>query len=172
MALLNTRRLRRTRIRESDPRPGLLSIISLLLLLLPFLLLTTSPQKLAALGFRLPPAGEGLPPLPSGVIEELWVQVDASALVINKTIRRSDVDAGQGEADLTQTRVEGHQGEHDLLGLQTSLREIKQLDPTRDRIRLHPEAESTTAHVVTLMDAIRSDRFGELFGQVVLAGSQ
>ena len=172
MSLLKTRRLRRAPPRESDPRPGLLSIISLLLLLLPFLLLTTSPQKLAALGFRLPPAGEGLPPLPKGVIEELWVQVNTEALVVNKTIRRSDVDAGQGEADLTQSRIEERNGTHDLLSLQKTLREIKQLDPSRQRIRLHPHPESTAAEVVDLMDAIRQDSAGELFGQVVLAGSQ
>ena len=172
MPKLRSRRLRRAPLEESDPRPGLLSIISLLLLLLPFLLLTTSPQKLAALGFRLPPSGEGLPPLPKGVIEELWVQVESEAVVIHKAIRRSDVDAGQGEADWTQSRISTVDGRPDLASLQSSLREIKQLDPTRERIRLHPAAETTTSQVVALMDAMRGDAAGALFGQVVLAASK
>lgn len=171
MPRLRSRRLRRAPIEESDPRPGLLSIISLLLLLLPFLLLTTSPQKLAELGFRLPPAGEGLPPLPKGVIEELWIEVEENAVVIHKAIRRSDVDAGQGEADWTQSRIDGVEGQPDLASIQRSLREIKSLDPKRERIRLHPASETTTAEVVVLMDALRADTQGELFGQVVLASS-
>ena len=172
MSPLRSRRLRRRPLEESDPRPGLLSIISLLLLLLPFLLLTTSPQKLAALSFRLPPAGEGLPPLPKGTIEELWVQVEPGAVVIHKAVRRSDVDAGQGEADWTQSRITTIDGQPDLRSIQRSLREIKQLDPVRERIRLHPAAETTAAEVVTLMDAMRADAIGELFGQVVLAASK
>ena len=167
------RSLRRQRLLErsatpSDPRPGLLSIISLLLLLLPFLLLTTSPQKLAALSFRLPAAGEGLPPLPPGPVEELSLSVQADALLLTQALRRTDVQASVGDTERRQLRLAHRSDGFDIPGLQAALRELKSIDPARERITLQPAPKSTAAQVVSLMDAMRADNVGPLFREVVL----
>ena len=116
----------------------MLSIISLLLLLLPFLLLTTSPQKLASLGFHLPKTGEGLPPLPKGIVEDLWVETEAKTLTLHKKIRTTDVGASQGQSTTSSMRFIARKASFDLGGLQEALREIKVLDPNRMRVRLQP----------------------------------
>ena len=155
---------------REESQGSMLSIISLLLLLLPFLLLTTSPQKLAALGFRLPETGEGLPPLPKGIVEDLWVETESKTLTLHKKIRTTDVGASQGQSTTSSMRFIAKKASLDLEGLQEALREIKLLDPNRMRVRLQPHPEATTADVVTLMDALRSDASGSLFEEVVLAG--
>lgn len=149
----------------------MLAMISLLLLLLPFLLLTSSPQKLAALGFRLPLAGEGLPALPPGPVEDLVVRVEADALLVQKQIRRTDLLAAVGDVDLQESTLSHTSGEFDIQGLQAALRQVKALDPTRIRLTLQPRPETTTAQVIQLMDAVRKDRFGPLFQEVVLGAT-
>ena len=168
MRSLKRQRLVKHSSRESDPRPGLLSIISLLLILLPFLLLTTSPQKLAALGFRLPAAGEGLAPLPPGPVEKLHLGVEEASLLLTTALRRTDVRASVGESDHSEIRLEHIGGEFDISGLQAALREVKAIDPQRERITLQPSGDSSAAQVVQLMDALRADKNGDLFTEVVL----
>ena len=114
MRSLKRKRLLTRTSHESDPRPGLLSIISLLLILLPFLLLTTSPQKLAALGFRLPAAGEGLAPLPPGPVEDLHLGVDEGGLLLTTALRRTDVLASVGDTERSQIRLRPVGGELDI----------------------------------------------------------
>jgi len=133
----------------------MLAMISLLLLLLPFLLLTTSPQKLAALGFRLPAAGEGLPALPPGVVEDLVVRVEADALLLQQALRRTDLLASVGEVEHQELKLAHTGGQFDIPGLQAALRQVKNLDPGRERLTLRPAQETTTAEVVRLMDAVR-----------------
>jgi hypothetical protein len=149
----------------------MLAMISLLLLLLPFLLLTGSPQKLAALGLRLPAAGEGLPALPPGPVEDLVIQVAPNALLLQKKIRRSDLLATVGDVDLQESRLAHTGGEFDIPGLQTALRQVKALDPARERLSLQPSPETTAAQVIRLMDAVRKDQFGPLFSEVVLGAT-
>ncbi len=172
MRSLREKRLLKSQESSDESKGSMLAIISLLLLLLPFLLLTTSPQKLAALGFQLPKPGEGLPPLPKGVIEDLWVQAEGSTLTVHKRIRRSDVGANEGQSEASSLRIAPKNDSFDLHGLQATLRELKTLDPARDRVQLNPNASSTAGDVVTLMDALRSDATGPLFGEVILGGSE
>jgi hypothetical protein len=149
----------------------MLAMISLLLLLLPFLLLTTSPQKLTALGFRLPAAGEGLPALPPGPVEDLVVRVEADALLLQQALRRTDLLASVGQVEHQELRLAHTGGQFDIPGLQAALRQVKALDPGRERLTLRPAQESTTAEVVRLMDAVRKDKAGPLFQEIVLGGT-
>ena len=171
MASFRDNRLFSKQKSADDSQVSMLSIISLLLLLLPFLLLTTSPQKLAALSFRLPEAGEGLPPLPKGIVEDLWVEAHETSLTLHKKLRNTDVGANQGQSTVSALQLEGSPSGFDLSGLQQALREIKIIDPNRVRVRLEPAPETTAAEIVSLMDAVRSDSDGALFEEVILTGS-
>lgn len=171
MPSFQNRRLFKTKNQREDPQGSMLSIISLLLLLLPFLLLTTSPQKLAALGFRLPENGDDLPPLPKGIVEDLWVETHATTVTLHKKIRTTDIGASEGQSTLSKMEIASRDASFDLGTLQEALREIKLLDPNRVRVRLQPHPEATASEVVTLMDALRSDASGTLFEEVVLAGA-
>jgi biopolymer transport protein ExbD len=166
------RQHRRLRTTEEDSQPGMLAMISLLLLLLPFLLLTTSPQKLAALGFQLPAAGEGLPALPPGVVEDLLVRVESDALILQQDLRNTDVLASVGDVERQELRLLNKETDFDIQGLQTALRKVKSIDPSRDRVTLAPASQSTAAEVIRLMDALRKDQTGPLFQEVVLGATK
>jgi biopolymer transport protein ExbD len=162
---------RRLKTPEEDSQPGMLAMISLLLLLLPFLLLTTSPQKLSALGFQLPAVGEGLPPLPPGLVEDLVVRVQADALILQQDLRNTDVLASVGDVERQEIRLLHKKTDFDIQGLQAALRHVKSIDPNRDRITLAPDSKSTAAEVIRLMDALRKDQVGPLFQEVVLGAT-
>jgi biopolymer transport protein ExbD len=147
-----------------------LSIIGLLFLLLPFLLFTTSPQQLAALGIRLPSPGESAPSVHMGPVQDLIVTATDLGVVVSAEIQRQDVRAAVGDVEQWSRELPPVQGAMDLLGLQSTLRQIKSQDPSRNRITVAPSDSTTTGDLVDLMDAVREDREGALFSEVALEG--
>ncbi len=146
----------------------MLGIVALMFLLLPFLLLTTSADKLVALDLGLA-AEDGLPPAPStGTVESIDIALSDRVVSIEARVRRADVTANQGEARLLQTRLLPVKEDLNLGGLQETLRGLKRLDPNRERATLRP-ADGTPVHeVVAVMDAMRGDSDSALFPEIVL----
>ena len=153
-----------------DVRPALLSIVGLMFLLMPFLLLTTSVQKLVGIELHVPPAAATLPPDPAGVVEDLVVNVVGEDLEVSASVRRTDVGADAGDVQVRVVELPRTDEGLDLAGLQTALRQLKAIDPERRKVLLAPDDAVPGAHVVHLMDALRSDASGELFPEVALGG--
>lgn len=147
---------------ESDLRPAFLSMAALMMLLLPTLLLAMSPQKLTGLPLSVPGPSEELPPLPSGPIERLSVQLLDEGAIIEAEIRSTDVRATIGDTERKQWTIKSEVELHPIL------RQLKSLDPDRSRITLHPSDSNTTADIVYWMDLFRSDSDGELFPKTVV----
>lgn len=145
-----------------DARPALLSVVALMLLLVPMVLLTSTGQRATGLALGLPGPGEGLPPLPPGPVERLRVTRTAEGYRVEAGVRRTDVRATTGDVESQQLDVA------DLPALQAQLRRLKNLDPDRERITLRPAPDTPAHEVVTLMDAVRADRAGPLFPQVIM----
>jgi hypothetical protein len=140
-----------------------------MLLLMPFLLLTTSVQKLAGIDLLLAGNNSELPPEPPGIVEGLTVVVHPdTAFDISAQVRRSDVGAKTGETEARSERIPPGSGGVDLAALQNALRRYKGLDPERDQATLLPADSLNNGQVVNLMDAMRRDAEGELFPKVAL----
>ena len=154
-----------------EMRPAFLSIITLMFLLLPFLLLTTSVHKLTGIGLGLVRSGGDLPPLPPGNLEDLVVVLDGCELLLRSAVRTVDVTASQGDITWNERHLSCAEEMPDLSGMQAALHRMKALDPKRQRITLLPAPDTPAGRVVALMDAVRQDAQGPLFPQVVLGNS-
>jgi hypothetical protein len=150
--------------RPTDPRPALLSVISLLLLLLPLLLASSSATGLTSLVLEIPADGEGPPPVAEGLVEDLRVEElsEEEGFRLITRVRRTDVRAAEGEAELREEQFA------DLAALQAALRRLKGMDPRRERLVLAPHPKQTTEGVLRVMDAVAADGSGPLFGELVL----
>ncbi len=138
-------------------------------LLLPFLLLTTSANKLVGLELTLPAEGGAIPPPARGVLEDLTVQIAGSDLKIQAALRRMDVRSQLGETERREIVLPTASGAMDLAGLQSALRDLKGLDPDRERVMVAPADGVPARRVVLVMDAVRADTRGALFPEVVLS---
>ncbi len=141
-----------------------------MLMLLPMLLLTTSASKLVGLDLGLLEATGALPPPPPGPVESLTVAVSGDrTLTLTAGLRTADLGAGAGDVRLLEQSWPPVDGAMDLAALQSRLRELKALDGTRERLLLTPDDAVPARAVVLVMDAVRSDRQGPLYPEVVLA---
>lgn len=145
-----------------DTRPAILSVVSLMVILLPMLLMTTSARRLTGLPLSVAAPGDALPPLPPGPIEQLVVTVGADGYHVHADVRSTDVRAASGDVERRDLPAP------DLGALQGVLRTLKGLDARRARITLVPSADTTTEQVVAWMDAVQRDNRGELFPEIVL----
>ncbi len=167
------RRLRPRRPRVvPDLRPGLYSVVALLFLLLPFLLLTTSIQKLTGLDLGLAGSAGELAPMPPGPIEAIEIQLDNGELTLRSARRTRDVTASQGDVTWNEQHLPPRNGEMDLDGLQQALLRLHALDPDRERVLVVPTDDVPTTRVVALVDAVRSHGGELLFPEVVLGGAE
>jgi len=146
----------------ADMRPAMLSVISLMVILLPLILMTTSARKLSGLTLVVPGPSEILPPEPPGPVENLTVTRLSSGFRVVADVRNTDVLASAGDTEHKEMVLP------DLSSLQAQLRTLKTLDPGRKQVRLIPSPTAKTTDVVRWMDAVRSDRQGELFPKVLL----
>jgi len=156
------RRLFRGERPPPDARPALLAVASLMLVIVPMILLTSSGQKLTGIGLALAGPEEELPPLPPGPVESLRVEVEPQGYRVRAGVRRSDVRAQIGEVEQQELLAP------DLPALQAHLGRLKALDPARRRVQLAPHAETDAAALVALVDALRQGPDGPLFPEVVL----
>jgi hypothetical protein len=167
------RRLRPPRQRSApDLRPGLLSVVALLFLLLPFLLLTTSIQKLTGIDLQLAGSTGELAPLPPGRVEAVEVRLEGADLLLRSAVRTRDVTAGQGDVTWHEERFPARGDAMDLAGLQQALLRLEALDPERQRALVLPSDDTSSTRVVALVDAIRSHRGQPLYPEVVLGGAE
>jgi hypothetical protein len=161
---------------EPDLRPGLLSLVCLLFILLPCLLLTTSLQRLTALGVGLASgrsSGSGaVVPARPGVIEDLEVRVEGQEILVRARLRTLDVRVGEGAGTVNETRVPPGVHGPDLATLQATLVELHRLDPDRRTARLVPGPETTTDTLMAVMDVLRLGPSGRLFDQVELGSAE
>jgi hypothetical protein len=163
------RRIRRTSPhREPDLRPGLLSLVCLLFILLPTLLITTSLQRLTALGVSLAGTEEGADPSP-GSIRDLEVLVGADALLVRAEIRTLDVRAEALSGAWNETRIPHVDTRPDIATLRARLEDLARLDPERKALRIVPHAETPTSTLLLLMDAARLSPHGRLYPDIELA---
>ncbi len=151
--------------RSSDNRPAVLSVVGLMMLLLPFLLLTSSIEKLAAIGLGLPGLNEDIPPEVVGPVESLRVRRTSTGFAITAAVRNTDIRASEG--DIETRRFEAD----DLHALQAALSTLKRIDPDRTRATLIPQPDSSTEEIIRWIDAIRSGPDGDLFDRIILQGS-
>ena len=135
-------------------------------LLLPMLLLTTSVSRLVGLDLALAQGPGELPPPPPGTVEAVTVAV-GDALVVTAEVRRTDVVTSAGDVEARRWEL----SRDDLRGLQAVLRELKARDGLANRVVLTPDDAVAAAEVVRLMDVVRSDGEGDLFGEVVLGAA-
>jgi len=141
-----------------------------MLLLMPFLLLTTSVQKLVGLDLHVPPAAATLPPDPAGIVEDVVVEVVGSEIEVTASVRRTDVGADAGDVQQRVVELPPVEDDLDLGGLQATLRSLKTIDPDRKKVLLSPDDSVPGRDVVHLMDALRGDADGELYPEVALGG--
>ena len=162
------RRLFQQEPTEADLRPAMLSVWIALLLLLPMLLVTSSPQKLAGIGLSVAGAGE-LPPH-AGAVASVALTVNPSgAAAIVAEVRRTDVGAGVGDVAERRVEIPAAAGKVDLAALQVALEEIRRLDPTLTRVTVQPSDAASVREIVALLDAVRANDGRPLFPDVVLA---
>ena len=140
---------------------------SLLFLLLPFLLLTTSPQKLVGLHMQAQKTGVGVA-LTTGEVEHISVLMSPNDLSILARLKRTDVRASAEELEERKIAVPSADSGLNLAGLQERLRGLKALSPLQEKIHLQPQDDVLTQQLVVVMDALRKDAQGVLFPQVVL----
>jgi len=153
-----------------DLRPALLSVVALMFLLLPFVLMTTSSDKLAGLGLSL--LGDGAATPSPGVVERVEIALAGDEIVLRTAIRATDVTADAGDTVEAETQLPGVDGHPDLATLQARLRDLRRLDPHQQRATVVPADDTSTARVVALVDAVRADRDGPLFDQVILGAAE
>lgn len=146
----------------ADHRPAMMAIISLMVLLLPLLISSSSARKLAALPLGVPGPSDELPPETPGAVEGITVRPAGGGFSVEARVRSTDLGAGAG--DVEQRRFEAGS----LAELQGVLGRLKRLDPQRERILLVPAATSQADEVVRWMDAVRAGPDGPLFPTVIL----
>ncbi|MCK6506241.1 hypothetical protein L6R53_23190 [Myxococcota bacterium] len=145
-----------------DARPALFSVVSLMVVLVPLLLVTSTGQKVTGLSLGLPGPSEELPPPPPGPVEALRVARVPEGYRVQAAVRRTDVLASAGDVEQQELLAA------DLATLQAQLVRLKALDPGRQRIHLAPGADTPASEVVRWMDAVRQGPQGPLFPEVVV----
>jgi len=147
-----------------DRRPALLSMAALMILLLPTLLLITSTQKTTALPLAVAGNSADIPPAESGLIASLDVISTDRGYLVEAKLRKSDVLATESDVETKKWVVEND------TELQDTLRQLKNRDNLRTRIRLKPLANAKTQTVIHLLDLLKGDREGELFPETLILG--
>ena len=149
-------------VQAVDRRPALLSMAALMILLLPTLMMITSTQKTTALPLAVSGNALDVPPISPGLISSLEVTALESGYQLKAKIKKSDVLAGSNDVEEKNWIFNNEQE------LQDKLRELKDQDALRTRIRLKPHSSSNTQAVVQIIDFLKSDKQGELFPETLL----
>ncbi len=147
-------------------------MVGLLFMLLPFLLLTTSIQKLTGLDLQLAGSTGELAPLPPGQVEAVEVHLHSQDLMLRSAQRTRDVTASQGDVTWSEIDLPRREDGMDLAGLQDALLRLRDLDPEHERVLVVPQDDVPTTRVVALVDAVRARGGEPLFPEVVLGGSE
>ena len=142
---------------QPDIRPALMSLAALMMILLPTLLLITSPQKLTALTLSISADGQQIPSSPNGVISSLVLTVTPGGYMLNASLRKTDVLASATDTEQKQWILS------EWSEVLSTLTRLKELDPKRSRIELRPLPNSQAQQIVRWMDSLQAkDRFPEV----------
>jgi len=133
------RRLRRRHIVPDEM--NITAFMNLMVILVPFLLITAVFSRLTILELNLPAAAAATPD-------------DKQELQLEVTVREDSLELGERRAGLLQRFEKGAKG-HNLQGLSTALRQLKERfpDKTNATILLEPDIEYDT--LVQVMDTVR-----------------
>jgi hypothetical protein len=146
-----------------DIRPALLSMSALMMILLPTLLLITTPQKLIGISLSMAGASTEIPQTPSGLVESLHIEVTSDGFLIEAKVRKTDVLSSSGDVERKTWLLNSWSECVDRL------EQIKSLDPTRKRIQLSPLPTSSTKEVIHWMDTLQQDT---LYPEVIIESTQ
>ncbi len=134
---------RRRRFRSDNKAPGELDITSflnLMVVLVPFLLITAVFSRITILQLNLP-SGEGAQ------------QADDKKITIEVIIRRDRIDLGDGRQIVTRF-PNTETGEYDIVSLSATLREIKNNFPAKLDAIVLMEPDLEYEFLVKVMDAV------------------
>jgi|JI7StandDraft_1071085.scaffolds.fasta_scaffold176948_2 hypothetical protein len=148
-----------------DLSASLLATVGLMMLLLPVLLVTSSPTRLTSSALRLLDGGGAQPPH-NGPLASVEVIAAPEQLTVLAYVQLADVRARPEQAERRETVLPHTPAGPDLVGLQRSLRQLHRLDPSQRAIQLRPADTLDVATWAQLMDAVRSDAAGPLFPDV------
>jgi hypothetical protein len=138
-----------------------------MMLLLPVLLVTTSPHRLTATSLTLLASG-GVRPPHRGPVAALEVIAASDAVIVQAEVRRADVRARTEETTTQRIEVPSQDAQLDLEGLQRALRRFADLDPSRSEITVRPDDDLPASQWVRVLDAVREDDVGPLFPDVAI----
>lgn len=144
--------------KQNGLQTGQLAIISLMFLLLPLLLITTSPIKLAGVNLAL--IGQE-PPQNFSVLEDLRLELIKNEIHITAKIRKQDANAAKGDTITNELIIP----QSDLEALSQHLSSLKALDKTRTRIVIKPDDKEQLSSLIQVMDVAKSS-----FPDLVLTG--
>ena len=150
---------------QADSSTALFAMASLMMLLLPTLLLSTSTQKLSVLPLSIAGSSEELPSDPGNTIKKILLRAESNGFQLQAWVRTTDVRSQDFEEK--NWTIEDTQTLHDVLT------QLKALDPDHQRIILKPLASSKTEEVVRWMDVISQDSTGaSLFPEIIIEPAQ
>lgn len=154
---------------ESDVRPTLLGVVTLMFLLLFFLLATSSGQRLGVVDLRLARAGEA-PPLPhAGLVKDVRVDLRPDGARVEFEVATTDIAASADTRELRAIDVaSGVGGGPDLAALLAAMQKIHAIDRAQDRVTVRPATEVSTGALLAALDVVRGPADAPLFPRVSL----
>ena len=140
----------RRRMNKRAEEMNITAFMNLMVILVPFLLITAVFSRMTILELNLPPASSSS----HDSKEELQLEI---------TIRRNALEVGDRRTGLIK-RIENHSKGHDLKQLAEVMKQIKMRFPDKLNATILSEPETTYDVLVQVMDAVR-------VAEVVRAGS-
>lgn len=144
---------------------ALFAMASLMMLLLPTLLLSTSTQKFTSVPLSIAGSAQEIPDRPGSPIKKILLKTIENGFRLQAWVRTTDVRSHDLEE--RSWEIQGTQELHD------ALLQLKKIDSTHRRIVLTPLPTSSTEDVVRWMDVLGSAPDGSvLFPEIVIEPAQ
>ena len=144
---------------------ALFAMASLMMLLLPTLLFSTSTQKFTAVPLSIASSSEESIERPGAPIKKIHLIAREDGFWLKAWVRTTDVRSSDWEErnwDIRSTEQ-----------LHDALQQLKKIDPSAQRITISPLSSSPTEAVVRWMDVVRNTPDGTiLFPEVVMEPAQ
>lgn len=147
---------------ETDIRPSLFAMASLMIILLPTLLLSLSTQKFTALPLSIASTQDQAPQDPNRVIQEILLKATEDGFVLHAKVRSTDVRADASDVEERNWDLKS------LSALQSTLQSLKKIDPKHRRIQIQPLPQNQTSEVVRWMDLVSKSPDGVLFPEIMV----
>lgn len=132
---------RRLRHHRQEAELNITAFLNLMVILIPFLLITAAFSRFSILDLYLPPNADGV----LNEIKELQLEV---------IIRDTGIDVADSEGGLIR-RIDKHDERHDFKGLNELLVQVKARFPEKRNAFILAEADTQYDTMVSVMDAVR-----------------